>query len=140
MINKVTLIGRVGKEPTVRYTNDDRAIASLSIATSESWKDKNGDKQEKTEWHSVVIFGTTATFVEKYVNKGDLVYIEGKLTTRKWQDKDGSDKYSTEVVIDVKGQLQKLSYSEKETVRENSTIEPSQTPQSDDVFGDSIPF
>lgn len=140
MINKVTLIGRVGKEPTVRYTNDDRAIASLSIATSESWKDKNGDKQEKTEWHSVVIFGTTATFVEKYVNKGDLVYIEGKLTTRKWQDKDGSDKYSTEVVIDVKGQLQKLSYSEKETARENSTIEPSQTPQSDDVFGDSIPF
>ena len=100
-LNKVTLIGNLGNEPEIRSMNNGGKVATLSIATSESWKDKNtGEKREKTEWHRVVIFGDgLVRVVENYLKKGSKVYIEGSLQTRKWQDRDGNDKYTTEIVI-----------------------------------------
>lgn len=100
-INKVTLIGNLGADPEIRRTTDGRPVANLRIATSESWKDKNtGEKREKTEWHRVVCFNDgLCKVIEQYTKKGSKVYIEGQLQTRKWKDKDGVEKYSTEVVM-----------------------------------------
>ena len=100
-VNKVILVGNVGKDPEIRRTQDGRPIANLSLATSESWRDKaTGEKKEKTEWHRVVIFSEPlCKVVEQYVKKGAKLYIEGQLQTRKWTDKDGAEKYSTEVVL-----------------------------------------
>lgn len=97
-INKVILIGHLGRDPEVRYGADGVAIANISVATTETWKDKNGDKQEKTEWHRVSFFGKLAEIAAEYLKKGSLVYVEGRLQTRKYQDKDGVEKYSTEVI------------------------------------------
>lgn len=99
-MNRAILIGRVGKDPEIRYTQTGDAVASASLATSETWKDKAGDKQEKTEWHRLVFWRRTAEVVGEYVKKGDMIAVEGKLTTRKWQDKDGNDRYTTEIVCD----------------------------------------
>ncbi len=100
-VNKVILVGRLGRDPEVRYTPDNRAIANITLATSETWKDKNtGQKQEKTEWHRIVFFGGVAGVVGEYLRKGSQIYIEGKLQTRKWQDQNGQDRYTTEVVVD----------------------------------------
>lgn len=100
-INKVILIGNLGKAPEIRSTQDGREIANLTIATSESWNDKNsGEKREKTEWHRVVIFNSGLVgLAKKYLHKGSKVYLEGQLQTRKWQDTNGQDKYTTEVVL-----------------------------------------
>lgn len=100
-INKVILVGNVGNDPEIRATQDGRKIANLSIATSDSWKDKNtGERREKTEWHRVSVFNEgLVNVIENYVNKGSKLYIEGALQTRKWQDRDGNDKYTTEVVL-----------------------------------------
>ena len=100
-VNKVILIGNLGKDPEIRTTQSGGKFANLRIATSESWRDKNsGERKEKTEWHSVVIFSEPlCKFAEQYLKKGSKVYIEGQLQTRKWQDKDGVEKYSTEVVL-----------------------------------------
>ncbi|MGZ5805185.1 MAG: single-stranded DNA-binding protein [Xanthobacteraceae bacterium] len=100
-VNKVILVGNLGKDPEIRRTQDGRPIANLSVATSESWKDKStGERKEKTEWHRVVIFNEgLCKIAEQYLKKGAKVYLEGQLQTRKWQDKDGNDKYSTEVVL-----------------------------------------
>jgi len=100
-VNKVILIGNLGADPEIRRTQDGRPIANLRIATSESWRDKNtGERKEKTEWHRVVIFNEgLCKIVEQYVKKGSKVYIEGALQTRKWTDKDGHERYSTEVVL-----------------------------------------
>ena len=98
-INKVILVGNLGNDPDVRYTQSGAAVANVSIATSESWKDKNtGEQQEKTEWHRVVFFGRLAEIVSEYLKKGSQIYVEGRLQTRKWQDKEGIDRYSTEIV------------------------------------------
>ena len=100
-VNKVILVGNLGKDPEVRHTQDGKPIVNLSIATSESWRDKSsGERKEKTEWHRVVIFSEgLAKVAEQYLKKGSTVYIEGQLQTRKWTDKDGVEKYSTEVVL-----------------------------------------
>jgi single-strand DNA-binding protein len=100
-VNKVILIGNLGKDPEIRRTQDGRPIANLRVATTETWRDKNsGERREKTEWHSVVIFNEgLCRVVEQYVKKGSKVYIEGQLQTRKWQGQDGQDRYSTEVVL-----------------------------------------
>ena len=100
-VNKVILIGNLGKDPEIRRTQDGRPIANLSVATSESWRDKaTGERKEKTEWHRVVIFNEgLCRIAEQYLKKGAKVYLEGQLQTRKWTDKDGVDKYSTEVVL-----------------------------------------
>jgi len=98
-INKVILIGNLGNDPDVRYTPSGSAIANITIATSEAWKDKNtGEKQERTEWHRVVLFSRLGEIAGEYLKKGSKVYIEGRLQTRKWQDKNGQDRYTTEIV------------------------------------------
>lgn len=113
-INKVILVGNVGQDPEVRYLPNGGAVANVSIATSESWMDKNsGQRQEKTEWHRVVFFGKLADVVSQYVKKGSKLYVEGKLQTRKWQDQSGQDRYTTEIVIDgFNGVMQMLDSRE----------------------------
>ncbi|MBR2120674.1 MAG: single-stranded DNA-binding protein [Afipia sp.] len=100
-VNKVILVGNLGADPEIKRTQDGRPIANLSVATSDTWRDKNsGERKEKTEWHRVVIFSEgLCKIAEQYLKKGSKVYIEGQLQTRKWQDKDGKDRYSTEVVL-----------------------------------------
>ena len=110
-VNKVILIGNLGKDPEVRRTTSGDPVVNLSIATSESWRDKaSGERKEKTEWHRVVIFNKNlADVAEKYLRKGSKVYVEGQLQTRKWTDKDGAEKYSTEVVLqNFRGELTML--------------------------------
>jgi single-strand DNA-binding protein len=97
-VNKVILVGNLGRDPETRYMPDGGAITNISIATTEQWKDKQGEKQEKTEWHRVAFFGKLAEIAGEYLKKGSQVYVEGRLQTRKWQDKDGADKYTTEIV------------------------------------------
>jgi single-strand DNA-binding protein len=99
-VNKVILLGNLGRDPETRYTTGGDAVTNLRIATSEQWKDKSGEKQERTEWHSVVLFGRQAEVAGEYLKKGRSVYIEGRLQTRKYTDKDGHEKYATEVVGD----------------------------------------
>ena len=99
-VNKVILLGNLGRDPETRYTTGGDAVTNLRIATTEQWKDKSGEKQEKTEWHSVVLFGRTAEIAAEYLKKGRSVYIEGRLQTRKYTDKEGVEKYSTEIVGD----------------------------------------
>jgi single-strand DNA-binding protein len=101
-VNKVILIGNLGKDPEVRYMPSGDAVANLTLATSENWTDKaSGDKKEATEWHRVAFFGRTAEVAGQYLKKGAKIYVEGSLRTRKWQDKDGQDRYTTEVRGDV---------------------------------------
>lgn len=98
-VNKVILVGNLGADPETRYTAAGKAVTNIRVATSENWTDKqSGEKQEKTEWHSVVLFDKLAEITAEYCRKGSQVYLEGKLQTRKWQDKEGNDRYSTEVV------------------------------------------
>jgi single-strand DNA-binding protein len=99
-VNKVILLGNLGRDPDTRYTTGGDAVTNLNIATSEQWKDKSGEKQERTEWHRVVLFGRQAEVAGEYLKKGRAVYIEGRLQTRKYTDKDGVEKYSTEIVAD----------------------------------------
>ena len=157
-VNKVILVGNLGQDPEVRYTPGGAAITTISIATSDSWKDKNsGQMQEKTEWHRVVFFGKLAEIAGEYLRKGSQVYVEGKLQTRKWQDKQGQDKYTTEVVVDgFNGVMQMLGgRSEGGTApmgkapQQNQQAQPqgqsNQAPAQpsgdfDNSFDDDIPF
>lgn len=108
-INKVILVGNLGQDPEVRYLPNGGAVTSVSIATSETWKDKQtGEQKDRTEWHRVVIFGKLAEIAGEYLKKGSQVYIEGQLQTRKWQDQSGQDRYTTEVVVNIGGTLQIL--------------------------------
>jgi single-strand DNA-binding protein len=99
-VNKVILVGNVGRDPETRYMPSGDAMVNLSLATTDQWKDKNGEKQEKTEWHRIVIFGKTAEIAGQYLRKGSQIYIEGRLQTRKWTDKEGQERYTTEIVAD----------------------------------------
>ena len=100
-VNKVILVGNLGKDPETRYMPGGSAVTNLSVATTEAWKDKqSGDQQERTEWHKVAMFGRLAEIAAEYLRKGSQIYIEGKLRTRKWQDKEGKDRYTTEIVAD----------------------------------------
>lgn len=108
-VNKVILIGHLGAEPEVRYMQSGDAVANVSLATSESWKDKaTGEPQERTEWHRVVFFGKVAEIVKQYLHKGSKIYVEGQLRTKKWQDKEGQDRYTTEVVVSLGGTMHML--------------------------------
>lgn len=108
-VNKVILIGNLGQDPEIRYMPNGGAVANLTLATSESWRDKQtGEMREKTEWHRVVIFGKLAEVAGEYLKKGSQVYIEGSLQTRKWQDQSGQDRYTTEVVVNIGGSMQML--------------------------------
>lgn len=97
-VNKVILIGNLGKDPDVRYMPSGDAITNITVATTDTWKDKSGEKQEKTEWHRVAFFGRLAEIAGEYLKKGSQVYVEGRLQTRKWQNKEGQDQYTTEIV------------------------------------------
>jgi single-strand DNA-binding protein len=99
-VNKVIILGRLGGDPEIKYTPGGDAIANFSVATSDTWKDKNtGEKKEKTEWHRIVAWGRTAEIADEYLKKGDLTYIEGKLQTRSWEDKEGNKRWTTEVRV-----------------------------------------
>ncbi|WP_272682797.1 single-stranded DNA-binding protein [Providencia sp. PROV119] len=108
-VNKVILIGRCGDDPSIRYMPNGGAVANLTLATSETWRDKQtGEMREKTEWHRVVIFGKLAEVAGEYLKKGSQIYVEGSLQTRKWQDQSGQDRYTTEVVVNIGGTMQML--------------------------------
>jgi single-strand DNA-binding protein len=109
-VNKVILVGNLGKDPEIRRTQDGRPIANLSVATSDTWRDKaTGERKERTEWHRVVIFNEAlCRIAEQYLKKGSKVYLEGQLQTRKWQDQSGQDKYTTEIVLNFNAQLTML--------------------------------
>ena len=98
-VNKVILIGRLGKDPETRYMTSGEAVTNCTLATSENWKDKSGEKQEKTEWHNLVFYRRLAEIAGEYLKKGSQIYVEGKLQTRKWQTKEGQDRYTTEIVV-----------------------------------------
>lgn len=135
-LNKVLLIGRLGKDPEIRYMPNGKGVVNFSIATSEKWKDKQGERQERTEWHTIVAFEKLAEIIAEYLRKGALVYIEGKLQTRKWQDKEGKDRYSTEIIAQ---QMQMLG-GKPEGRREAPRERPTQAPADDGGFDDDIPF
>jgi|TARA_B110000263_G_scaffold233522_1_gene230412 single-strand DNA-binding protein len=144
-VNKVTLIGRLGQDPEIRFSGDGKAIASFSVATNESWKNKNGEVQERTEWTKCTAFGGTAEkYIQPYVKKGSLVYIEGSLKTDKWQDKDGNDKYSTGVVLNNFGGIQILGGGDNNS-NYDSAGGMDQTPKTSEentsqVTEDDLPF
>jgi len=148
-INKVILVGNLGKDPDIRYTASGAAIANITIATTESWRDKqSGEKQEKTEWHRVVFFSRLAEIVGEYLRKGSQIYVEGRLQTRKWQDQSGQDRYTTEIVAnemqmlggrgDGGGQAPQAGFRDKPAAAKAA---PSQTPRAEEDFqDDDIPF
>lgn len=154
-INKVILVGNLGRDPEVRATQDGREICNLAIATSESWKDKSsGERKEKTEWHRVVIFNENLTRIAKeYLRKGSKVYLEGQLQTRKWTDKDGQEKYSTEIVLqNYNGNLTLLdkregggmgggdSYNQDRSYGGGSSAAPQRARVAEAELDDEIPF
>jgi single-strand DNA-binding protein len=148
-INKVILVGNLGKDPEIKYTASGGAIANLTIATSESWNDKQtGEKVEKTEWHRVVAFQRLAEIMGEYLKKGSQVYIEGKLQTRKWQDQSGQDRYTTEVVandmqmLGSRGDSGGQSQASSGGFRKNPASQeaPAQAVSDNDFADDDIPF
>ena len=129
-INKVILVGNLGKDPEVRYLEGGTAVVNFSIATSETYKDKtSGEKRTVTEWHNVVLWRGLAEIAEKYLKKGNQVYIEGKLRTRKWQDKEGKDRYTTEIIGDNLQMLgKKEDYTSTPTAEATNSTPPTSTP------------
>jgi single-strand DNA-binding protein len=138
-INKVILVGRLGDEPQLKHASNGNAIASFSIATSEKWTDKNtGEKKQNTEWHRISCFGKVAEIAGQYLQKGSQVYVEGKLQTRKWQDKTGADRYTTEVNLSgFNGVLQMLD--SKDNSQQQAQPTPA-APSNGAPYDDEIPF
>ena len=144
-LNKVMLIGRLGQDPEVRNTQDGRSLCTFSIATSESWNDKNtGEKREKTEWHRVVVFNEgLVNIIQQYVKKGSNVFIEGQLQTRKWEDKDGIEKYTTEIVLQGFNSTFKMLDNRNSGSVDNNFSQDNAIPDSsnfDSEIDDDIPF
>ena len=142
-VNKVILIGNLGKEPEMRYTPNGVAVANLTLATSESWKDKtSGENVEKTEWHRIVMFQRLAEIAGEYLHKGSKVYIEGRLQTRKWQDKtSGQDRYTTEIVADNMQMLDsKGGAGGAPSAEKSSASSQAETAPALDTFDDDVPF
>jgi single-strand DNA-binding protein len=145
-VNKVILIGNLGNDPDIRYTASGAAVANISLATAESWRDKEtGEQQERTEWHRIVFFGRLAEIVGEYLKKGSQIYVEGRLQTRKWQDKEGNDRYTTEIVANEMQMLGSRAvtstsdFDQSPPVDETETDKPPKK-QADDDFDDDIPF
>ena len=154
-LNKVTLIGRLGQDPEIRYTQSGSAVANATIATNDFWTDKQGEKQERTEWHSLVLWGKLADLAQSYLKKGSQVYVEGRLQTRDWEDQQGQKHYKTEVVVTTMQFLDsKISDSDSvpstsPTYRDNSTSSEysknaksnsTDSKEEDDYIKDDIPF
>lgn len=127
-LNKAILIGTLGKDPETRYSQDGSAVCSFSIATNEKWKSKNGEKKESTEWHRISAFGKLAEICGQYLKKGASVYIEGKINTRKWKDKDGNERYTTQIIADT---MQMLGGKTESAPNKPKTV---------DALEDDIPF
>lgn len=149
-VNKVILVGRLGKDPETRYMTSGEAVTNATLATSENWKDKNGEKQERTEWHNLVFYRRLAEIAGEYLKKGSQVYIEGKIQTRKWQDKEGKDRYTTEIVVNEMQMLGSKGGAGSFEVVENQAAparsapagKPAAAPAKNnfDNFDDDIPF
>ena len=154
-VNKALIIGNLGQDPEIKYTQSGSPVANLSVATSERWKDKNtGEQKEQTEWHRVVVFGRLAEIAEQYLKKGSKIYVEGQLETRKWQDQAGNDRYTTEVVLrPYRGELTMLDsrnsgsdiegsdYSQLENKAQNSDFSNNdQSSYASSDLDDEIPF
>ncbi|MEE8364814.1 MAG: single-stranded DNA-binding protein [Gammaproteobacteria bacterium] len=147
-INKAIIVGTLGQDPDVKYTASGSPVVNVSVATNETWKDKQtGEAQERTEWHRIVIFGKIAEVAEKYLKKGSQVYFEGKIQTRKWQDQSGQDRYTTEIVVDMNGTMQMLGGRPgagsdvpfDPPAKKDSKSAPAEAAPIDDGF-DDIPF
>ena len=141
-VNKVILVGNLGNKPEMCYTQTQTAVATLSIATSESWKDKeSGEQREKTEWHRVVFFGKLAEIAEQYLDKGSQLYIEGKLQTRKWQDKEGNDKYTTEILGNEMNMLgSRQSSGDGGAYDQSQPAQKPAEPSASNISEEDIPF
>lgn len=144
-INKVILVGRLGKDAEMKYMPNGEAVTNATLATSENWKGKAGEKQEKTEWHNLTFYRRLAEIAGEFLKKGAMIYVEGKLSTRKWQDKDGKDRYTTEIIVsDMKmlggkpegGQQTQQASAPQRAAQAGTTKRVSQ----DDGFDDDIPF
>ncbi len=142
-VNKAILIGNLGRDPEIRSTQAGSKIANFSIATSEKWKNKQtGQNEERTEWHRIVVFGTLAEIVEKWVTKGMKIYIEGKIVTREWEDKDGAKRYTTEIHADTLTMLGGKENGDKDDAPRKSSAPATKAkaPVADAPFDDEIPF
>ena len=157
-VNKAILVGRLGRDPELRSTQGNTPVCNFSLATDETWKDQTGQNQTKTEWHKVVVWGRQAEIANQYLSKGRLVYVEGRIQTRKYTDRDGAERYSTEVVVDMGGQMQLLdsrqgggeqgmsqSRPQRPAAQPQAAAQPQQAaPQQSapdyDSFDDDIPF
>ena len=135
-VNKVIIIGTLGKDPEVRNLANGDAVANVSVATNEEWKDKNGEKQKRTEWHNLVLWKRLAEIAGEYLKKGSTIYVEGSLRTEKWQDKEGNDRYTTKIHVT---ELQMLGGGSGAEKKEKQSAEPEKKPV-DDGFDDDIPF
>jgi len=144
-INKVILIGNLGRDPEVRYLPNGDAVTNISVATTDTWKDKEGNKQEKTEWHRVTFYRRLAEIAGEYLKKGSQIYVEGRLETRKWQDKEGQDRYTTEIIASEMKMLGSRSGGGEPADREagnsapRGAAAPAKASKLDD-FEDDIPF
>jgi single-strand DNA-binding protein len=152
-VNKVILVGRLGKDPETRYMTNGEAVTNATLATSENWKDKAGEKQEKTEWHNLVFYRRLAEVAGEYLKKGSQVYIEGKIQTRKWQDKEtGKDRYTTEIIVNEMqmlgsksggGSFEVVESQSAPAARSAPAAKPAAAPAAKgnfDNFDDDIPF
>lgn len=143
-VNKVTLIGNLGNDPELRSTQSGSAVANITLATSESWRDKETQEtKERVEWHRVIFFGRLAEVVNEYLRKGSQVYVEGRIQTRKWQDKDGNDRYTTEIVANEMQMLGSRGTNSESPTNQQSTSTSQPASQSaivNEPFDDDIPF
>ena len=137
MLNKVMLIGRLGADPDIKYAQSGTPVANLRIATDESYTDRNGQRQDRTEWHTVIAFQRTAEICQQYLHKGSLVYIEGKLQTRKWQDKQGQERYTTEIQCQ---RLQMLERRQEGNAPAQASTRPGWDVPPVPADDDSVPF
>lgn len=135
-VNKVIIVGNLGKDPEMKFMPNGKAACNFSVATTDKWKDKSGEQQERTEWHRIATFDKLAEICGEYLKKGSQVYVEGKLTTRKWQDKDGQDRYTTEVIAD---RMQMLG-ARSEGAQKPATEAPAKKAQGFQDMDDDIPF
>lgn len=137
MVNKVILIGNLGADPEVRYTQSGSAVANFNVATTEVWKKQDGSKEEQTEWHRIVAFARLGEICGEYLTKGSKVYIEGRLQTRKWQDRDGNDRYTTEIVA---REMKMLTPRGANTAGKSGGRLAEEPPYPEPVMGDDVPF
>jgi single-strand DNA-binding protein len=138
-VNKAILIGNLGKDPELRYTPGGQAVASFPLATSEKWRDREGNLQDRTEWHNIVVWGRQAETAKEYLSKGRSVYVEGRIQTRSWEDKDGNKRYTTEIIVQ---RMQFLGGRDQGQVQPDTEQVTSEAPQPEDLSGedDDLPF